>query len=556
MFGGGVWPVVQRELRAAARSHWGRWLRVGGALGGVIVFWSVSSNVPESALGMELFGNVHVLLLSLICALVPALTADSVARERREGTLGLLFLTPLTASGIVVGKILAQVLRALTVWLAVVPVLAIAFLTGGATWTDVLSFLVIELCAGMLCLAAGVLASSLTESRAIAFILAFLLTAAFVAGSIQYLQWSIESFGFPVGGPGFLVVRPGLGSVLFLPGPPGMRFQIPGGTMAGTTGGLPLTYRLPPPSILAQDFAVAALALLVAIRFAGFCVERSWQDKVPSRRRENWIRRCCTPLFSRWFAHRMRRTLEWNPMAWLQQYSWKARLSKWGLCLLFVLLECAIIDPAEPDALAGMVDALLLVLAAACTFAGVNSFLKDKRSGALELILVSPLSVKQIIFGRAWGLWKQFLPATVVLVASDILVNAMIPGGAYYSYYGKPWWHHPWLWRENLEVVCLFLTLPVVATGFALRAKNLFVASALTWAALAWPVAALLAVDYLWHALGIISWGWLGPAIWQLLGPESFLGRNLSLVIVGQVCSAFFVYTLLRRSLERRNYSF
>ena len=127
MFGVGVWPVVQRELRATARWPLGRWLRVGGALGGVIVLCSLWANFSVAQLGTELFVRVHTLLLYLICALVPALTADCLARERREGTLGLLFLTPLTASGIVLGKTLVQVLRALTVWLAVVPVLTIPF---------------------------------------------------------------------------------------------------------------------------------------------------------------------------------------------------------------------------------------------------------------------------------------------------------------------------------------------------------------------------------------------------------------------------------------------
>jgi hypothetical protein len=37
----------------------------------------------------------------------------------------------------------------------------------------------------------------------------------------------------------------------------------------------------------------------------------------------------------------MRATLEWNPIAWLQQYSWQARVSKWGLCLAIVVIECA-----------------------------------------------------------------------------------------------------------------------------------------------------------------------------------------------------------------------
>jgi len=490
MFGGGVWPVVQRELRAIARRPWGHWLRVGGALGGVLVFYSLSSTVPFNALGMELFRDVRNLLLFLICAIVPALTADCIARERREGTLGLLFLTPLTASGVVMGKILAQVLRALTVWLSVVPVLAIPFLSGGVTRADVIGFLAIELCVGMLCLAAGVVASSLTESRAIAFILAFLFTAAFLAGFNQFQNWWMFRFSA---------------------------------------------------APLVEDLVISSIALVLAIRIAGFCVERSWQDKIPSRRRQNWVRQYCTPLFSRSFESRMRRTLEWNPIAWLQQYSWKARLSKWGLCLLFLVLECALIDLNQPDALAGIVSALILALAAAYTFAGVNGFLKDKRSGALEPILISLISVKQIIFGRVWGLWKQFLPVTVLLAASDILVHSMIPSRGYYGDY--PGWGDYWFWLKHLEVVVIFLTLPIVATCFALRARSLPMASALTLAVLAGPAAVLFAVNILVRKLELSEF-------------SSLLAGVFLLAIVGQICSASLAYTFVRRSLERRNYSF
>jgi ABC-type Na+ efflux pump permease subunit len=49
--------------------------------------------------------------------------------------------------------------------------------------------------------------------------------------------------------------------------------------------------------------------------------------------------------------------------------------------------------------------------------------LQEKKSGALELILVSPLTVDQIVFGRVWGLWKLFLPALLVAVGSDISLH-------------------------------------------------------------------------------------------------------------------------------------
>src|SRR5437763_1392894 len=71
------------------------------------------------SLGGLLFGSLHFTLFWAIWVLVPLLTADCISRERREGTLGLLFLTRLRATDIVFAKTLAQALRALTLWLAV-----------------------------------------------------------------------------------------------------------------------------------------------------------------------------------------------------------------------------------------------------------------------------------------------------------------------------------------------------------------------------------------------------------------------------------------------------
>src|SRR5579863_2930157 len=125
-----------------------------------------------------------------------------------------------------------------------------------------------------------------------------------------------------------------------------------------------------------------------------------------------------------------------------------------------------------------MVTALLVILAAAYTYAGVNGFLQERKSGALELILVSPLSVNQIIFGRIWGLWTQFLPAALLLVGSDIAVQKMIPQSPYLGNYLFP--DEDWFWARNIEIVAIYLTLPVVATCFALSAKHLFTASVFT----------------------------------------------------------------------------
>jgi ABC-type transport system involved in multi-copper enzyme maturation permease subunit len=181
-FLGGAWPVVQRELREGARRPINHRLRFWSAVVGTLLLWSIVANSDKSSeqMGSWLFASLHTLLLGLIFLIVPALTADCIAREKREGTLGLLFLTPLSAGGIVAGKALAQGLRAFTLWLAVLPLLTIPFTTGGVTWFDAGSALSLQFCATVLCLAAGLLASSLARERNTAFLLAYVFAAFFL----------------------------------------------------------------------------------------------------------------------------------------------------------------------------------------------------------------------------------------------------------------------------------------------------------------------------------------------------------------------------------------
>ncbi len=530
MFTSGAWPVVQRELRSAARWRFGPWLRTGAALGALLVYWCISFTVPESFAGVQVIFIIHVFLLALIWGCVPALTADCLARERREGTLGLLFLTPLTASGIVLGKILAQTLRALTFWLAVLPVLTIPFLFGGVTWADVASIFTVELCAGMMGLAAGVLATSLTDHRGFAFTLAFLLMATFVVGSNQYQDWraTIDMLARPLT-PGTMLSMPNGTVVLINNGAP---VVLPGYTPTGP-GVLGFA---PPPlsaSMMAGDFAFATILLLVQFRFAGWCVERSWQDKVPSLRRENWVKRYCAAAYDRRLVGALRRTMEWNPVAWLQQYSWKARLSKWVICLFFVALECTVfVVRIRPYTIDGALTTLLLVLAAAYTFAGVNGLLQARKNGNLELLLISPLSARQIILGRAWGLWQQFLPTVVLLAGSDLAIH--IAQGSWTAAAG-------WFWIKGLEIATVYLLLPIFASYAALHVKNLLIVSALTWAALLFP---LFACWSLWNeaaSIGFVS--------------ESGQAAGLA-VLAGNIMSARLAVWLLRQGLLRRNQPF
>jgi ABC-type Na+ efflux pump permease subunit len=515
-----VWPVLQRELREGARRPVNHRLRFGSTGVGTLLLWIIAANShqPTSRLGGWLFASLHTLLLVLIALVVPALAADGIAREKREGTLGLLFLTPLSAGGIVAGKALAQGLRAFTLWLAVLPILAIPFLTGGITWFDALSALSLEFCATVLCLAAGLLASSLARERNTAFLLAFLLGALFLclfSGLFLLLLLGIWR-GFAVfhEANSWRFITESLSIFCGLTDIRGFALWNALTSFSPRLGQIwTWLCQASPPVVLLFFYVVA--------RFAARRIERSWQDKIPSARRESLLRRYCTPLFRRRFRRKMQRTLDWNPIAWLQQYSWKARAGKWGLCLAFVLVELAAFHARLDRDVVGWPS--LLTLAGIYAFLGVSGFLEEKRNGALELLLVSPISVNKLIFGRAWGLWQQFLPAGVVLAGFYILD-------------GDDLSEHR---QEAVTLACAFLALPVFATYSALRVKNLIVAAVLTLIAVWLPLA--FALSFVEMFTDVDEAGAVVVVPMLLLSYGAF---------------ALLACWLLRHSLSRRIYSF
>ena len=539
-----VWPVVQRELREGARRPFIYWLRVGAGTAGLlmVLFATRGHDANEQEMGQFLFSGLHHVLMGLICLVVPWMTADCIAREKREGTLGLLFLTPLTAGGIVLGKGLAQTLRALTLWVSVAPMLTIPFLTGGVGWEDASAALALEFSALVLCLAAGLLASTLVKGRGAAFVLALLLGVFFVSAFSQlvcfcFLAQIPLGLGWPRGYAYVLRVRMDilLGNVGLPPSGPGA---------AATIHLWHLTLWLSP--------ILALLMFFLVLRFAAWRMAASWRDKIPSPRQESLIRTYCTPLFQRWFARRTRRTLDRNPIAWLQQYSWKARLGKWVLCLAFVAVEAAVSIswPMDGDVGETTGQLLLLTLAAGMTFAGINSFAEEKRSGALELILITPVSVNQIIFGRVWGVWKQFLPAGLMLAGFDVGIH-WLQGDLRFNQPGYEIFSAPLnvYLAIRLLVVCVLMTLPVFALYFALRVKNMIVAAGMTWAVICLPF--LFAFLFLKLWVGDLSFYWevrefdLIPKIWVSAA-----------VGLGNVALALVACFLLRHSLSRRIYSF
>src|SRR6476619_4992881 len=99
-------PVVFRELRAESRRGVNYWLRVLAAGVIIVVFASLisTSQLDASQIGLALFSALHSTLLFGFWIVAPLMTADCVSGEKRDGTLGLLFLTPLRVLDVIAGK--------------------------------------------------------------------------------------------------------------------------------------------------------------------------------------------------------------------------------------------------------------------------------------------------------------------------------------------------------------------------------------------------------------------------------------------------------------------
>src|SRR5258708_18176190 len=175
-----LFPLILRELRCESRRPGNHWLRISGA-GLIVLFMMVSMTslrrFEASMSGRGYFEVMSLLLVASIWIIVPLLTADCVSRERREGTLPLLFLTPLTPMEVATAKSGAQIIRALSVVIAVLPMLMVPILMGGVTWVDGVKTAILALGCVFVALSFGLLASTRSKRAGAAIITALLFSA-------------------------------------------------------------------------------------------------------------------------------------------------------------------------------------------------------------------------------------------------------------------------------------------------------------------------------------------------------------------------------------------
>jgi ABC-type transport system involved in multi-copper enzyme maturation permease subunit len=542
--------LIAREMRSAARQPFTYYLRVlaAAALVAVLAIMAVEKG-GEMDRGGQVFARLHATLLVTMWVLVPMMTADCVSRERREGTLAILFLTPLKPKHIILAKGMAHGLRALTLWLAVLPVLAVPFIVGGVSWREAMLSVLLSFGSICLAMAAGLLASAAarvaTRALALAAALGFLLFYLFVLelGFLASGAGVRLPFAWAVPGPGDHWAVFGFGLDLVLDA--GACWQnLLGGTLqpwlvrAGYVSPVaPLGTNLP----LLINVGIVGLSALIGtillIKLAAWHLSRAWREEPPSERVVRIRQRLCTPLYFQPLFHRwMRWELNHNPIGWLEQRTWSARLVTWSWFAVFICVYSSLLSNLWVYQRAFHVIqtllACLLVLSVAISSA--RSFHRERESGLLELLLVSPLLESQIINGRVRGLWSQFMPSIVLLLGLWIYFATFLAQGQNelpsVSFYGT-----------------LLLTLPIVGLYQSLARANFFSAFLST----------LLLGVVLPSILARIG-DFLDFVLWAFGQPNTLFqtGRNTSFVAIPFQCLlAAACAWRLHRNLKRRQFA-
>ena len=399
-------PIVARELRAAARRRGTYWLRSGAALAMVAIggwVFLVMQGMATRDLAVVLFrvlagGAVAYALLSGVRS-----TADCLSEEKREGTLGLLFLTDLKGYDVVLGKFTAASVGDLYGVLAIVPTLAIPLLMGGITGGEFARMALVALDTLFFSLALGMGISAFSRSAQRAFALTFLA-----------LVWFAGGLPLCAALRAWLQQTSQLQPVLLMPSA-WYAFYLAPDTVYATQA----TYFWSSLGVI-HGFGWFFLAA------ASVVAPRVWQDQPAGKRlrwREYWQLWSYGNPVQR--ARFRRRLLERNAFFWLAA---RGRLKPAGVWAALVGVAAAWgwgfakLRRDWLDVGVYVVTALTLNWLLRSWFAAeaARQLAEERKAGTLELLLSTPLRVREILRGQLMALRRQFLGPVVVALGVEI----------------------------------------------------------------------------------------------------------------------------------------
>ena len=406
-------PIVEREMRVASRQvslYWSRTVLAGLAIfiTATIVFFMW--RFPPATMGVSVFYTLSCIAFFYAATAGIWITSDCISEEKRDGTLGLLFLTDLRSFDIVLGKLAATSLKAFAGLIAIFPVLGIPLLLGSVAVGEFWRVVLVLFNTLLLSLAAGIFMSSISlrAGRAAGATLGMMIL---LLGGAPIL-WGLVSFLSGHNMSGETLEMASIHSAVM-----GLIMAFEGNYMTQSQSFWHSLW-------INQGFI---LFLLI-----GACVRipRNWQDKAlnalkanisaSSREKHSLGRKeLLTSSPIAWLRLRQKGSLfrPWIPffigsLAWI----WGSMVhGRWfygedGLWVMTIYLSATILK-----CMIGVEMA--------------HRICEDRRSGALELLFTTSISVKEVTQGHWEALMRQYRgPIALVVVISLFLGVLTIKG--------------------------------------------------------------------------------------------------------------------------------
>jgi ABC-type transport system involved in cytochrome c biogenesis permease component len=414
-------PIVERELRVAARrpgTYWTRWFAGVGMMAAWVLLGAGTGKASTAQVNKTLFLELGILALAFCLVAGIFLTADCLSEEKREGTLGLLFLTDLRGYDVVLGKLIATSVHSIYGLVATFPVLALPLLMGGVTVGEFLRVVLALAATLLLSLSLGMFVSAVVRESRQAMI-GTLMGLLLVAGA-PWAVWSLGEALFRTWKPGLLVWPSPVSAFIYAldssygvgNGP--WKFWGSLQTVLGTGLGL---------------FALAA-----------YLLPRACQEKEagrPAGRRAGNPQNTSPPNSVR-HGPGLREFLETNPYLWLASRSRGSDVLTAILFGLLVLLWSCSLLVSVAGSRASSKEAFVICLFTAYALHQVGKYhvaveasrqlSEDRQNGALELLLVTPLEENQILSGQMQALKRRSRGLEIVLLLVSFCMCLAVAG--------------------------------------------------------------------------------------------------------------------------------
>lgn len=403
-------PVVERELRVMARrksTYRMRFFSCSIALLLLLIFIGTGRGYY---VGKGLFVTMSglVFVFSLLSGIL--LTADTLSGEKREGTLGLLFLTDLRGYDVVLGKLTATSVQAFYALLGLFPILGISLLMGGVTGSELFRVSLALIAAICFSLGCGLAVSSCSRDirevmlKTFLAILFFSAAGPLVASMIDQGQHAAIKHLFAWLSPAACFV---------------LAFDEQ------------YSYSLYAREFWCSLVCIASLSI-VLIGVASYRMPILWQDQSKSIASSSRLSRALRALPAiRGFLFKRPKLRDTDPFVWLGTRDTSSRALAWIAVLMTIPLASGFAAVVVFGAnfktrtlvWTGMVCAFLghQLIKYLVALEGCRTLCEGRLSGALELHLTSPIGELQILKSLRKAVINQFWIPIACMAAANLV---------------------------------------------------------------------------------------------------------------------------------------